>query len=261
VIDLTAMKAARERAAAEQDESAARPRRTRHAAQEAAGQLTLSLVPPGDRGGPGGAAAAPGTKYSVILADPAWKLNNQGTRIAPAYAGAQREDARYEVMGNEAIFAMGSWVQSISEDDAILVLWVINNLILDGVGQACARAWGFEPKQLIPWTKVSQSTGEPRFGGGNYTRVCSEQMILATRGRATKLIADKGVAGAFLEPGGITGSFVELRGNEHSRKPDSQYELVERLVGPHVRKAELFGRRAREGYDVYGDQAPIKAKF
>lgn len=249
---------------AQAEDEAPAPKKQRQARQdalEAAGQLALVLVSPEGKTTPTLALAASGKRYSIFIADPSWKLDNQGTRIAPAYAGEQRQDARYKVMGNDAILAMGSQVQAIAEDDALLFLWVVNNLILDGVGQACVRAWGFEPKQLVPWTKVSQSTGEPRFGGGNYTRVCSEQLIIATRGRATQLIANKGIAGAILEPGGLTGAFVALRGSEHSKKPDAQYELVERLVKPELAKAELFGRRARDGWDVYGDQAPIKAKF
>jgi N6-adenosine-specific RNA methylase IME4 len=272
VIDLNAMKAARdaatdvtefaEGATRDQADEAPRPkvRKTRQSRLEAAGQMTLTLVPPGDKRAAGGAAVAPGrARYRALLADPAWPFKNKGTRLAPEYAGEQREEKQYETMAASAIVAMGGWVQSMMEDDALLGLWAPNLMVLEGTAVAVAAAWGFVPKQLVPWTKIAASTREPRSGGGNYTRVCSEQMLICTRGRVAPLIKDKGVAGALLEPGGLEGAFVAVRGNQHSKKPPEQYEMIERLIdGPYL---ELFGRAPRDGWDVMGDQAPIKATF
>ncbi|HTE58726.1 MAG TPA: MT-A70 family methyltransferase, partial [Solirubrobacteraceae bacterium] len=43
------------------------------------------------------------------------------------------------------------------------------------------------------------------------------------------------------------------RRDEHSRKPDVFLDLVEQVSpGPYV---ELFARRARFGWDYYGDQS------
>jgi N6-adenosine-specific RNA methylase IME4 len=39
---------------------------------------------------------------------------------------------------------------------------------------------------------------------------------------------------------------------EHSRKPDEQYERIERLVaGPYL---ELFARQSRPGWDSWGNE-------
>jgi N6-adenosine-specific RNA methylase IME4 len=39
----------------------------------------------------------------------------------------------------------------------------------------------------------------------------------------------------------------------HSRKPDNLYQYAESLPGPYL---EMFARRARSGWDVYGNEAP-----
>jgi N6-adenosine-specific RNA methylase IME4 len=41
---------------------------------------------------------------------------------------------------------------------------------------------------------------------------------------------------------------------EHSRKPDEQYERIERLVGPGKVMVELFARQQWPGWHCYGDQ-------
>ena len=38
---------------------------------------------------------------------------------------------------------------------------------------------------------------------------------------------------------------------EHSRKPDDLYHYAESLPGPYL---ELFARRARPGWDVWGNE-------
>jgi len=50
--------------------------------------------------------------------------------------------------------------------------------------------------------------------------------------------------------------FAATKGH-HSRKPDRFYEIVERVSpGPYL---ELFARRRRYGWDVWGNEAPTEA--
>jgi hypothetical protein len=48
---------------------------------------------------------------------------------------------------------------------------------------------------------------------------------------------------------------IEAPAREHSTKPDEAYELIEAYF-PNLRKVELFARRRREGWAVWGDEAP-----
>lgn len=185
------------------------------------------------------------TKFQFIYADPPWRFNNRGNRFAPDYADA------YVTSPLDPILNMGPAVQEISTDDALLGLWCPAALILEGVGAQVCLAWGFTPKQIIPWFKVCKDGKTPRIGGGNYTRACSELMILASRIPQT-LKKNQGVAGVILEH--VDDVIVAERG-KHSAKPDEAYELIEKISnGPYL---ELFARRRfSEKWTVLGDQAP-----
>ena len=64
--------------------------------------------------------------------------------------------------------------------------------------------------------------------------------LLATRGKPSRVAKD--VRQVLLEAP-----------REHSRKPDSIVERVERLVeGPYL---EMFSRESRPGWDAFGDEA------
>lgn len=48
-------------------------------------------------------------------------------------------------------------------------------------------------------------------------------------------------------------NFIIAPVREHSRKPDEQYQKIERLY-PNAKKLELFARRRREGWDAFGNE-------
>jgi N6-adenosine-specific RNA methylase IME4 len=183
------------------------------------------------------------TRFPVILADPPWLFSDTGTRLAPSHRGTGRASAsaHYQVMPTEAICAAGAWVQQLAAADAFLFLWAPNALVLDGTATEVARAWDFEPRQLIPWVKVD-AAGYPRIGGGHFTRVCTEQLILCRRGKANVRRRD------------VPGVIVAERGR-HSAKPYESYRLIERLCdGPFV---ELYARRRfSEKWTAWGNEAP-----
>jgi N6-adenosine-specific RNA methylase IME4 len=182
--------------------------------------------------------------YRVVLADPPWKFRDQASRIAPSHAGTGRRDARYQqVPDNQRIKDMGDFVWELGAKDSFLFLWAPNAIVVDGTATEVCRLWGYEPKQLIPWVKTGKD-GSPRLGGGHYTRVCTEQLILATRGRPR--VMSRSIPGVILAPR-----------TAHSAKPDEAYELIERLaLGPYI---ELFARRRwNERWAVLGNQIADK---
>lgn len=179
--------------------------------------------------------------YATISADPPWPFGDQGSRMAPNYSGKGRKKARYKTMTLDDICAMP--VQKLAAHDAYLWLWCPNALVLDGSATLVARAWGFEPKQMIPWIKTDKK-GRPRLGGGHHTRVVSETLILCTRRSPKALHRD--------QPGLLEEPLVAER-QGHSAKPPCQYPLIERVSrGPRL---ELFARgEPRRGWDAWGDQ-------
>ena len=72
---------------------------------------------------------------------------------------------------------------------------------------------------------------------GWWVRGCSEPLLIAKRKNTPA----------------PSSSFVGLLSPnlQHSRKPDSVYDYAESLPGPYL---ELFARRERAGWDVFGNQ-------
>src|SRR5262249_14628740 len=99
-------------------------------------------------------------------------------------------------------------------------------------------AWGFEYKTAAVWRK----TDGP--GEGHYFRQQHEHLLLAIRG-------DMPPPHTNLRPVSV---FDAPRG-EHSEKPNAAYELIERMY-PNMPRIELFARRARPGWDRWGNEAP-----
>jgi N6-adenosine-specific RNA methylase IME4 len=146
-------------------------------------------------------------------------------------------------MPTSEICAAGPLVQSLSKDDAFLFLWAPHALVLDGTATKVARAWGFEPKQEIVWIKTTLDGKKPRIGGGHYTRLCTEPLLLCRRGRAK--VVRKDVPNVIFAPRGA-----------HSAKPDESYQLIEKLTGA-TRFLELYARRQfSPKWTAWGDQMP-----
>jgi N6-adenosine-specific RNA methylase IME4 len=156
--------------------------------------------------------------YRTILADPPWGTPNQ-------LDGAKRH---YPLMTLTAIKTLR--VQDLTADDAHLWLWVTN---ADWREQLTVmEAWGFTYRSCLTWIK-------PRFGRGWYLRNQTEHLLLGTRGNAPLLFAGQG-----------TWFYAPLQ--EHSHKPEEQYAIIERCSpGPYL---ELFARRRRPGWDVWGNE-------
>lgn len=185
-------------------------------------------------------------KYRLVLADPAWSYNDQGTRLSPAYKGKQRKSGpHYDIMTLDEICALGEWVRWITADDAILLLWCTHPL-KETHPWPVIKAWGFRYSTAISWIKARWDAKQGRFvyqiSGGKTTRACSEELLVCLKGKGASLVTDRGIPGAIIAPRTV-----------HSRKPVEQYEIAERMIsgGPWL---EMFARNRRAGWDIYGDQ-------
>lgn len=162
--------------------------------------------------------------FRTIVADPPWRYKSAATK---ADAGKH-----YSTMSLGEIMALRDSVVDMSEPDAHLWLWTTNAFIEEGYD--VVRAWGFRPLTLLTWCK-------PQPGVGYYLRNNTEHCILASRGKPL-VPTDKAMASWYVWPRGA-----------HSAKPEAFYDLVEQVSpSPFV---ELFSRRARLGWEVWGDQS------
>ena len=139
----------------------------------------------------------------------------------------------YETLTFEGICALP--VVDVAERDAHLYLWVTNAKLLDHDYAALIGGWGFTYKTCLTWHKTAC------LGIGHYFRGETEHVLFCTRGRLP-------IAPALRE----RNHFDAPRGR-HSAKPEAFYDLVERVSpGPYL---DLFSRRARFGWQTWGDQA------
>lgn len=175
--------------------------------------------------------------YSVILADPPWHFQNYAAD-APGQMHSRSRGANrhYPTMTTDDICRLSV----PASDSAVLFLWACWPMLADAF-QVIA-AWGFEYKTLAwVWVKANPSYTGFWKGMGYYTRANSEPCLLATRGKVAKPRA-RDVSAIIYAP---------VR--RHSQKPDEQYGKIERLY-PTGSRLELFCRRPRMGWDVWGNE-------
>ena len=158
-------------------------------------------------------------KYRTILADPPWNIEQVGGR------GASRH---YPLMTLNQIKSLP--VGSLAQDNAHLWLWVTNATLRHGYD--VAEAWGFTVRSPLTWVKF-------RLGLGNYLRNATEHLLFATKGRGPVEFRS--------QP-----TWLNAPVQDHSHKPEEQFAIIERCSpGPYL---ELFARRPRPGWDVWGDE-------
>lgn len=177
-------------------------------------------------------------RYTLILADPPWKLEARG---APS---AKSAEAHYETYPPEECgrrFLVGE----LAAEDAVLVLWGTGPLFV----RQCLvmeRWWGFRYVTMGGWDKR-------RIGPGHVLRSRMEPFAIGRRGRSWQLARD---VENLLEEwrADADDMIVECR-REHSRKPDAIYALAEALM-PFGPACELFARQRWPAprWEAWGDQ-------
>jgi N6-adenosine-specific RNA methylase IME4 len=173
-------------------------------------------------------------EFRTILADPPWRFTNRTGKVAPEH----RRLNRYGTLSVQEIMEI-----PVGEAAALtshLYLWVPNALLPEGL--AVMKAWGFQYKSNLIWHKVRKDGGPDGRGVGFYFRNTTEIVLFGIRGRMRTLV-----------PGRSQVNIIRSRKQEHSRKPDDLYEIIERCSpGPWL---EVFARGKREGWEAFGDQS------
>ena len=167
-----------------------------------------------------GVMVQPDGLFDVIAIDPPW---NYGTSYD---AGGRRVANPYPEMTQQELKA----IELPAKDDCVLFLWTTQKFIWDA--KELLDAWGFTYRSMFVWDKE-------KIGMGDLIRMQCEFCLIGIKGKPI-----------FKDNHGIRDIIREPR-REHSRKPDSFYQIVNDLcVG---RKLEYFSREQREGWTVYGN--------
>ena len=180
-------------------------------------------------------------RYRTIVADPPWAYPGgwpgASTSAKAVHNPAEVTEYRrtalgYGSMSVEEIAALP--VASLAAENCHLYLWTTNRYLRDAFD--VLDAWGFRYSQTLPWCKTPMGKGP----GGTWAQNV-EYILHARRG---SLRAHRRFDSAW---------FNWKRTARHSVKPDAMLDMVEMASpGPYV---ELFARRARFGWDYWGDQS------
>lgn len=159
--------------------------------------------------------------YNVIIIDPPWPYGTEydpkTRRIASPYPEQPIEKIREFPIPSAPDCAMWLWTTHKFLPDAFELL----------------KYWGFEYKITFVWDKQ-------RMGMGAWLRCQAEFCLLGIKGNPKwKLTNERDI-------------LSETR-REHSRKPDTFYEMVKRLT-PEARRIDYFSREKREGFEQYGNE-------
>lgn len=168
------------------------------------------------------------------MADPPWQLKIGRKRTIGTHGGWNKPEyleikpLQYPQMTVQEIATL----QVPAERDAHCYIWTINKYVRDTYD--VMEAWGFKPSTLLTWAKAPMGLGL----GGTFCN--STEFILFGR------------RGNLRAAGRIDRTWWQWKRGKHSVKPEAFQDIVERVSpGPYL---ELFARRKRPGWDVWGNE-------
>lgn len=163
-------------------------------------------------------------KYDVILADPPWRYSFSRTRN-------RRIENHYPTMAPAELRSFP--IDTFAAQNCALFLWATSpklDLALDVMS-----AWRFKYITCAVWIKN-------RMGMGYHFRQQHELLLIGKRGKVRSP-----------KPQSRPRSIIAAERLEHSRKPEIVHDYIVAMY-PDARRVELFARRPRDGWDVWGNE-------
>lgn len=167
-----------------------------------------------------GKAVLPEGLFEVLSVDPPW---NYGTPYDP---DGRRVANPYPEMTQDQLKNL----PIPSTDNSVLFLWTTHRFIWDA--KELLDLWGFEYRSTIVWDK-------DKIGMGDLFRMQCEFCLVGIKGKPV------------FDNNNTWRDIIREPRREHSRKPETFYEMVDHLcVG---RKLDYFSRGGRQGWETFGN--------
>ena len=167
--------------------------------------------------------------YDLIMADCPWSFELYSEK-----GQAKSAQAKYACMSVEDIAALP--VGHLAKKDAVLFMWATFPMLTDAL--LVMRSWGFRYCTGGAWQKRTVN-GKPAFGTGYRLRSSVEPWLIGVVGRPITSRSHR--------------NMIDGLARQHSRKPDEAYRWCESYM-PHARRADLFAREKREGWEAWGNE-------
>ncbi len=217
------------------------------------------------------------TRFHVIIADPPYGFSDK-LSMSSTKRGA---NANYNTLTIEDLKLLK--VPEITENNALLALWVPSSLLQSGLD--IMKAWGFRQTQTVVWVKIkkepfsdlwkqlkknlkfdNKKSYKPRdfykeivlagskiifndilsFYMGRLFRQTHELCLIGVKGKIYSELKNHSQRSVHLAPN-----------LKHSAKPEDLQDSLEKMFpGSHIKFLELFARRSRPGWTCLGNESP-----
>lgn len=164
-------------------------------------------------------------KYDLIVIDPAWEVGKTQRKVRPN----QKPELDYVTMPFDEIKALP--IGEMADTNSVIFLWTIQKWLPKSF--ELLDTWGFKYQRTLTWDKKN---GMCLFGFHHRT----EFVLFGYKGKIEIYPKRKAIPTVF-----------DGKSERHSAKPDEFYQLVQGLGKNRV---DVFARREREGWDVFGNE-------
>jgi len=166
----------------------------------------------------------PDGKFCTIVIDPPWPMK----KILRIAAPRQELELDYPTMTIDEIKALP--LRSIAAENCHVYLWTTQKFLPTAF--EVFKAWGTKYECLLTWVK--------NVGFTPFSWMYSTEHVLFGRLGSLELLRK--------------GRRLDFNGKvrEHSRKPDSFYDLVKEVSPPP--RIDVFSREKRDGFEQYGNE-------
>lgn len=164
-------------------------------------------------------------KYQLIVADPPWDIQKIKKRVRP-----NQVNMDYPMMSLDEIEKLP--IEFLADENCICFIWTIDKYLYQT--PRILRAWGFKYHLTMAWDKTN---GLAMYGFNRQT----EFIVVGLKGKNEAYPKRKTIRTSFT-----------AKSTFHSAKPDEFYEMLNVL--PYNPRIDLFARKKRDGWDVWGNE-------
>jgi len=167
-------------------------------------------------------------KYQIIVVDPPWPVKKLTHKTRPNQIMMD-----YPTMSVEHIKNLS--ISKLADESCWCFLWTTQKFLFDA--RPILEGWGFNHLLTMVWEKTyGRSAGMPLYG----FRWNGEFILVGYR-KKPDLWPKRPLIPAVFGAENI----------RHSQKPDKFYQMIESLG---VNRIDLFARKQRKGWDVWGNE-------
>jgi N6-adenosine-specific RNA methylase IME4 len=163
--------------------------------------------------------------FDVVSVDPPWPYEGENKNLTSFDSVGRRVANPYPEMSIEEIKQINLPLMK----DSIVLLWTTHKFLPDSF--EILKQWGLDYKATLVWNKE-------KIGMGAWFRMQCEFCLIGIKGKP------------YWENTSYRDILNEPR-REHSRKPDSFFEMIENIT--KGRRLEYFSREKRNGWEVFGN--------